>query len=259
MAQNARNNVLIVGGSTGVGLAVGKLALSHLPNAHIILSSSSKDKLEVAVKETKAQAKSGDAPVDYVVGDVGNFDTQFDDVKALLKASVEKFGGPIDHIVWTAGKAPGANRADDHSNNDVYDVATARLFGPMTLSILAKDYMTVSRHSSITITGGVLLYRPSPGRGRLTGIAGGVESGARGLAVDLAPIRANMVNLGAIQTPLLDSFTQGNEQFAQLMAEKTLVKTIGTADEAAEAYLFSMRCAYVTGSRIDAEGGSLLS
>ena len=117
--------------------------------------------------------------------------------------------------------------------------------------------MVDSRHSSITITSGVLVHRPRPGMGRVT-TAGGVESGARGLAMDLAPIRANSVVLGAIQTPLLDDLIQGRTAVADLIAQQTLLKTIGSAAESAEAYLYCMRCAYVTGSRIDVEGGWLL-
>ena len=42
------------------------------------------------------------------------------------------------------------------------------------------------------------------------------------------------------------------------LADATLLKCIGSAEEAAEAYLYCMRCAYVTGTRIDVDGGALL-
>ena len=52
MAQNTHNRVLIVGGSSGVGLAVAELALKgHLPNPHVIISSSNKQKLEKAIED----------------------------------------------------------------------------------------------------------------------------------------------------------------------------------------------------------------
>jgi NAD(P)-dependent dehydrogenase (short-subunit alcohol dehydrogenase family) len=86
-----------------------------------------------------------------------------------------------------------------------------------------------------------------------------METATRALAVDLAPIRTNFIVLGPIQTPLLERFTQGNDEAVKTMANMTLLKEVGGADEAAEAYLFCMRCAYVTGSRIDCEGGALLN
>jgi hypothetical protein len=57
--------------------------------------------------------------------------------------------------------------------------------------------------------------------------------------MDLAPIRTNYVVLGAIQTPLLDIMSQGHDLTEQWKAA-TLVKSVGTPDEAAEAYLYSM-------------------
>lgn len=80
---------------------------------------------------------------------------------------------------------------------------------------------------------------------------------SRGLAVTLAPIRSNFVVLGAVQTPLLDRFA-GNEEMLEWLRSRTLTKNIGLAEEAAEAYLYSMRCAFVTGTRIDCDGGMLL-
>ena len=148
--------------------------------------------------------------------------------------------------------------SNERSHRDIIDMSTTRLFGPLTLGILANQYMTVSKHSSITITSGVRIYKPAPGRGRLSAAGGGLEAGTKGLAVDLAPIRVNFVVLGIIQTPLVDGFVQGNEAMMKQFADSTLLKCIGSAEEAAEAYLYLMRCAYVTGSRIDVEGGALL-
>lgn len=94
--------------------------------------------------------------------------------------------------------------------------------------------------------------------GRMIAAAGGLESGTRGLAVDLAPIRVNFIVLGAIKTPLLDAVASGNSGMLDHFAQSTLAKRIGTSEEAAEAYVFSMRCAYITGARIDVDGGALL-
>jgi NAD(P)-dependent dehydrogenase (short-subunit alcohol dehydrogenase family) len=110
MAQNTKNNVLIVGGSSGIGLASAKLSLSHLPGANVIISSSNKDKLEKAVEEIKTSSASEGHIVDYVVADVSNIDTQHDVVDKLLEQSVQRFGGKIDHIVCDA-------KSTSHSEN----------------------------------------------------------------------------------------------------------------------------------------------
>ena len=105
----------------------------------------------------------------------------------------------------------------------------------------------------------VLAYRPRPGLGRVIAAAGGLDSATRGLAVDLAPIRTNMVVLGAIQTPLLDEFTGANPAMLEHLAGGTLAKRVGTSEEAAEAYVYLMRCSYATGSSLTVDGGSLLA
>lgn len=262
MAQNTHNNVLVVGGSSGVGLAAAKLALSHLPSSNIIISSSTESKLQAAVEEIKSTtskfSKDSSNIVDYVVGNISNIDSQYDDVEAVLKTATTRFGAKIDHIVWTAGNLPASANSDERSHKDLLEIASPRLFAPMTLEKLAPKYMTENRHSSITITSGIRVYKPARGRGKLSAAAGGIEAGTKGLAIDLAPIRVNFVVLGLIQTPLVDRMLQGNEAAGKQFAEATLTKTIGSAEEAAEAYLFSMRCAYITGTRIDVDGGALL-
>jgi NAD(P)-dependent dehydrogenase (short-subunit alcohol dehydrogenase family) len=262
MAQNTHNNVLVVGGSSGVGLAVAKLALSHLPSSNIIISSSNEIKLKAAVEDISAAAAKSPTDsstiIDYIVGDVGNFDSQYNDIEAMLKAATARFGAKIDHIVWTAGNRPASTNGAERSHKDLIEIASPRLFGPLTLEQLASKYMVESKYSSITITSGIRVYKPTRGRGRLAAAAGGIEAGTKGLAVDLAPIRVNFVVLGIIQTPLVDGFVQGNEDLKKQLADATLLKCIGSAEEAAEAYLYCMRCAYVTGTRIDVDGGALL-
>jgi NAD(P)-dependent dehydrogenase (short-subunit alcohol dehydrogenase family) len=88
--------------------------------------------------------------------------------------------------------------------------------------------------------------------------AASMEPLTKALAVDLAPIRTNVIVLGPFRTPLLEQFLHNNEEAENAMKDQTLLKDIGGAEEAAEAYLYCMRCAFVTGSRIDCEGGALL-
>lgn len=157
MALNTRNNVLVIGGSTGIGLATAILSLSQLPGANVIVSSSNKDKLEKAVETLKAEAAAKNKIIDYVVGDISRFETQRDDVEAILKAATEKFEGKIDHIVWTAAGPSSATTRAEPTSQDALAAATARVYGPLTLCHLAKTYMHDDRRSSITISSGALV------------------------------------------------------------------------------------------------------
>ena len=257
MTKAMHNNVVIFGGSSGIGLAVAKLAITHLPSPNIILCSSNQEKLDNATASVR-DVKGELGIVDSIVADLGNSDSQFDNVETVLRQAKSIFEGPIDHIIWTAGGTIGLTQTNKRSNDDFMAIQTVRVFGPLTLLHLAPDYMTKSRLSSVTITSGVRVYRPARGRARATAAAGALDAAVRGLAVDLAPIRVNGVVLGTIHTPLLDRVAPRDSQAAKQFAEQTLVKAVGDADEAAEAYLYSMRCAYVTGSMMVVDGGALL-
>ncbi len=165
---------MVVGGSSGVGLAAAKLSLSHLPGAQVMISSTNEDKCKRAVAEIKATGHAKGAIVDYVVGDVGQFDHQHQNVEAVLQAAVDRFGSKIDHIVWTAGSRPVPSSQEVPDNSDIIAASSTRLFGPLTLATLAKRYMNDRRQSSITITSGVLGYRPRPAMARSLGLAGGM-------------------------------------------------------------------------------------
>ena len=72
-----------------------------------------------------------------------------------MKAATKRFGGLIDHVVWTAGKAPSPPSGDKKpSSDDVIEGSSARLFAPLALGVFAKKYMTDDSRSSITLTSG---------------------------------------------------------------------------------------------------------
>ncbi|KAJ6508591.1 hypothetical protein C8R45DRAFT_447409 [Mycena sanguinolenta] len=69
-------------------------------------------------------------------------------------------------------------------------------------------------------------------------------TGVRSFAVELAPIRTNVIIPGAVHTELLDRMSNGNPDAFKGMS---LTKQVGSAADAAEAYLFCMRSALATG------------
>ena len=70
----------------------------------------------------------------------------------------------------------------------------------------------------------------------------------------MAPLRVNVVAPGAIHTEMLSTV---GEAMLQRFSESTLVKRVGTANEAAEAYPFSMRSSFLTGEVIKVDGGTM--
>ena len=82
----------------------------------------------------------------------------------------------------------------------------------------------------------------------------------RGLAVDLAPIRVNLISPGAVLTPLWDGMEKEQmEKFMEIAKGKCTTGQVGRPEDVAESYLYVMRDWNVTGSVVDTNGGSLLT
>ena len=104
-----------------------------------------------------------------------------------------------------------------------------------------------------------MVYRPPKGMGLIT--AGAKDGITRGLAVELAPIRVNLVNPGAIDTELLQEHgdrTGDREGMYKQWASRSLLERVGTVEDIVEIYLGLVKSGFVTGSVVHAEGGYLL-
>ena len=84
----------------------------------------------------------------------------------------------------------------------------------------------------------------------------------RGLAVELKPVRVNLVAPGAIDTEIFDTYSGGDAarrtRLVELYGSKTLLGKCGAPEDTAEAYLYMMRDSFVTGHVLFTDGGYLL-
>jgi len=164
--------------------------------------------------------------------------------------------GEVDHIVYTSGdnvnQVMGFPNVTLEASKAAFDV---RFWGPVVIAQNAK----FKPGGSLTLTSGIAHKKPIPGVSILTGVLGGIESFCRGLAVDLAPIRVNSIRPGPIMTELFDQLPKEMlEGFVQNVKETSLIKRVGEPAEVAEAYLFVMKCGYITGQSIEVDGGRTL-
>ncbi|KAF8598538.1 hypothetical protein BDV93DRAFT_594032 [Ceratobasidium sp. AG-I] len=101
--------------------------------------------------------------------------------------------------------------------------------------------------------------RPLPGIGFGIGVSGAVETATRGLALDLKPLRVNTISPGLVDTELIQQFPeQLRTSMFENLVPKLLVGHVGTPEEVAEAYIFAMKCQYLTGQVIIVDGGGVL-
>jgi len=244
MATLSGQRILVVGGTSGIGFAVAKLSLLSVAS-HVIVVSSSASKVEGAVSRLQAIITENKLS-GRVTGDV--LDAS-DTVK--VQAYVKELG-EIDHLVWTSGDPLklGFPNIDLERAKGAFDV---RFWG----AVAAAQVANIRPGGSIILTVGTVVVKPGKSWSIAAGVAGAVDSLTRGLAVDLAPIRVNVISPGAIDTELWDSLPPAvKEKRFEDVAAQSLVKRIGEADAVAEAYLFCMKCNYITGQRIEVDGGA---
>ncbi|KAH7141398.1 hypothetical protein B0J13DRAFT_58592 [Dactylonectria estremocensis] len=250
--------VLILGGSTGIGFAVAEAAVEH--GADVIISSSNQNKLDRAVERLKEHIATANLPPRHVSGktcDLSRSETMEDNIKSLLDFATA--AGKIDHVVFTAGDAVKLHSLDAVSAEDIPKIGMVRVTGSIMLAKHLSKYMNQSTNSSFTLTSGTMSWRPSPGWSILANVGGGVESLARGLAIDLKPIRVNCAIPGAIHTEMFDTIpSERLEAALESMRKDTITHTVGTPEEMAEVYLFLMKSTFSTGTTVAADGGRLV-
>jgi len=232
--------VLVVGGSSGMGLATARAAASE--GARVTIASSEKKRVDAALRVLPDSCAG-------VVVDVRD-ETQ-------VAAVFERFE-EVDHLVFTAGDEFTARPLAELDLHDARTILDVRFWGAVTVIKHAIGHLRAS--GSISLTTGTVGQRPMPGAALAAAGAGATEALVRGLAVELAPVRVNAVRAGAVRTPIWDRIPapQRDDAFARL-AQRTLVGAVGEPEQIAMAHLFLMQNDYVTGTTLAVDGGSLLA
>jgi NAD(P)-dependent dehydrogenase (short-subunit alcohol dehydrogenase family) len=234
--------VLIVGGGSGIGLALAELLLTG--GAEVTIAGRSADRLAIAAKrlDTPGRLRTQEVDIRYE-----------DQVKRLLAGS-----GPQDHIVVTAVDAVGvyAPVADIDLDN-ARDVVDTKLLGPLLVAKHAHRVLVAT--GSLTFTSGIAAYRPGPGGSVVAAANGALEALARALALELAPIRVNVVSPGWIDTPIWDTLAgTGKAERLAAMARRLPAGRTGQPYDVAQAFDALLRNDFITGTLLHVDGGQRL-
>lgn len=241
--------VLVVGGSSGIGYSVAEAALES--GATVWISSSNQDKIDAAVAKLDKHARTiGQEPMAYGKACDLAHNAEANIIALLDFVTVNK-AHKLNHIVFTAGDALSVIPVRAGTAETIFASFSVRVIGALLIAKHIPEYMIHSNKSSFTLTGGTLGTRPVPGTGLVAGYTAAIEGYARGLAVDLKPIRVNAVQAGAIRTPLLAAMAPQLDMYAK----DTITGTVGRPEEIAEAYLYLMKDSFITAAVIESSGG----
>ncbi|KAI2617752.1 putative short chain dehydrogenase/ reductase [Hypoxylon sp. NC1633] len=265
MPPIASQNVLVIGGSSGIGFAVAKLCLAE--GLNVSIASSSETRVEAALRRLRDAAPSARGSLRGYVCDVNHDDAEssleqlFADVNAALLGDADgqrqSQGEPfLDHVVYTSVILD-ARPLASLSAAALRDGMQFKFVVPLLLGKLAPRYVRRARASSLTFTSGQAAERPIAGTAVMSGGGAATFAIGRALAIDLAPLRVNVVSPGVIDTELLHASPE-IERGVQLMTQKSLLGGIGTPDEVAEAYVYLMKDTNATASIVSSNGGGLV-
>ena len=252
--ENAR--VVILGGSSGIGFAVAEGVIEF--GGSVVIAGSNQERLDAALDRLRKAYPDASSRISGKTCDVSDQSTLEDNLHALFKFATQD-GKKIDHVVNTAGAPGGVPQLAEVKAEQVLPSGVTRYLTAIMIGKIAPAYMGGGPAGSISFTSGTLMLKPIKGMSTSIGWGAALEGLVKGLAVDLAPLRVNFVSPGAIKTELLMRMGGANEQMLKMFTDDTLLKTVGAPEDTAEAYLYLMRDRFITGKRIDTDGGRLLA
>ena len=234
----AHKRIVIIGGSSGMGLATAKAATAA--GAQVVIASRSRDKLE------KARGEIG--------GDTQALTLDVRD-EAAIKAFFDEVG-QFDHLATPGNEAAGG----PFLTRDTAAVRTdfdSKFWGQYLAAKYGAPLMRPG--GSIVLFSGIYSQRPSPGVSGVAAINSALEGLARALAVELAPIRVNAVSPGLVDTPIFDYMPkEAKDEMFQRFAAAAPVKRVGRPEEVAHAVLYLMASPLTTGTTLFVDGGYTL-
>jgi NAD(P)-dependent dehydrogenase (short-subunit alcohol dehydrogenase family) len=230
--------VVVIGGTAGIGLETARLARAE--GADLVLAGRNPDRLEQAARELGALSTAA-----FDATDPGAITGFFDSFRA-----------PIDHVMVTAG-APPYGRPLEVTPEEARRLLTDGLITKLEVARAAVG--KVRPAGSLTFMGGTGGRRPRLGLGLISTVTVAGPTLIANLALELAPIRVNLIAAGFVDTPLSASLLGENldTRREQLRGILPIGRVVGPADVAALAVHIMTNTA-LTGATYDIDGGQQL-
>ena len=251
-------NVLVTGGSSGIGLAIAVRFAEYGTNVAInyLTTAEEGEETEEQVQACVAKVQREGVRDVLVQGDV----SKEDDVEAMVGDAIEQLGG-IDVLVNNAGIQ--ISRPSEELSSDDFDkVLAVNLRGSFLCAREAiRHFLGDDKPGVIINVSSVHQLIPKPNYLGYSTSKGGMQNLTRTLALEYADrgIRVNGVGPGATVTPINRAWIDDPDK-RQAVEEHIPMKRAGDADEMAgvTAFLASDDAAYITGQTVFVDGGLTL-
>ena len=231
--------IILLGGSSGIGLATARMAAAE--GANIVIVSGNQHRIDQALRELPEGSEG------YAV-DL----SKEENIRDFFSSR-----GRFDHMVYSAGENLVLSPIAQTDIRQAQDFFTIRFWG--AFAAVKYGAQLINEGGSIGLTSGVASIRPGSGWSVASAICGSMESFVRAMAVELSPIRVNCVVPGVIRTPLWDSMgPQERDELYNQVSKRSLVKSVGHPDDVAEGFLYLMKQRNGTGQSLLIDGGATL-
>lgn len=239
MENLANKKVLILGGSTGLGLATAKAAAAE--GALVTIVSKNQKRLDDAAKQLPPGTTA--------------FAIDLSDEKAI-QSFFDSFGN-FDHLVYTAGENLSLSVIKDMDLTASRRYFDIRYWGAVAAVKFGAPY--INPGGSVTLTSGIAAVKPTISWSIGSSICAAMEGFTRVMALELAPVRVNIVSPGLVRSNLWDSMNATErKQLFDTFAQALPVRWVATPEDIAPTYLYLMKQAYCTGQKVTVDGGALL-
>jgi len=230
--------VVVIGGSQGIGFETARLARAN--GADVIITGRNPERLVASANE---------------LGAIGH--TAFDATDGpALRTFFQELPTPIDHVLVTAGGSYYA-LLRDIDLGEVQRTVSEHLLLPIHVALAAPA--KVRDGGSLTFMSGTGARHPKPGLTVAGTLSVGLPTLIQNLALELAPIRVNLLAPGFVDTPLSAAILGDDLDARRDELRRTLPvrRVIGPEDVAALA-VHLMTNSALTGATFDIDGGQQL-
>ncbi|MEV6840251.1 SDR family oxidoreductase [Streptomyces sp. NPDC051133] len=231
--------LVVIGGSAGIGLATARHARAE--GADVIITGRNADRLRTAAREVDAVSTA-------------SFDAHD---AAQVARFFQELSGPVDHVLVTAG-GPSYGRLLDLDAERARRAISDHMV--VALEVARHCVDTVRPGGTLLLLGGTGARRVRAGLGIAPAVTAAMPAFTAGLALELAPIRVNLIAAGFVDTPL-SARLLGEELDARrekLRETLPIGRVVGPADVAALAVHLMTNTA-LTGATYDIDGGQQLT
>jgi len=230
----AGQKVVVVGGSSGIGLSTAELAKSE--GADVTIASRNAERLKAAAEKLGVKSVPTDVTSDESV------------------AQLFQHCGAVNHVVVTAAQLR-TGPFKTVPMEDVRATMEAKFWGAWRVARAAQ----IKPGGSLTLVSGFLSVRPRPAAAIVGATNGALESLARSLALELAPVRVNAISPGIIDTPIRAAMPEAARREMLAKAAAALpVGRVGLGEDIARQILTFMTVGFATGSIVYLDGGGLV-